>query len=227
MRLSQKLARREDDERMRFALAAAHMGVFEWDVNSDGMTWPGTTGLGLKPEEAPTCGRAFFDLVHPDDRHALGANRDRALRDRTDAVSAFRTISSDGAVHWVQAHGHIVYDADGEPLRVLGVNSDITYRKSLDEQILETHDEVERLKVLKATMRTVQHIVNNALMSLHMFRAEVEGLASQEALALFDQTLLDTAARLKVLGDLDRVVETQMEMGSGIEYPSCPPARMP
>jgi PAS domain S-box-containing protein len=227
MRPSQNLARREDDERMRFALAAAHMGVFEWDVNSDVLTWLGTTGLGLKPEDAPTSGRAFFDLVHPDDRQALGVNRDRALRDRTDAVSAFRTISSDGAVHWVQAHGHIVYDAGGKPLRVLGVNTDITHRKSLDDQSFETHDQVQRLKVLKATMRTVQHIVNNALMSLHMFRTEVEGLASREALGLFDQTLLDTAARLKVLGDLDRVVETQMEMGSGIEYPSCPPTRKP
>jgi len=172
---------------MRFALAAAHMGVFEWDVNSDVLTWFGTTGLGLKPEEAPTSGRAFFDLV--------------------------------------QAHGHIVYDADGKPLRVLGVNTDITDRKSFDDPIFENHGQVERLKVLKATMRTVQHIVNNALMSLHLFRAEVEGLASREALGLFDQTLLDTAARLKMLGDLDRVVETQMEMGSSIEYPGCPPTK--
>ena len=142
---------------MRFALAAARMGVFEWDPNSDLLTWSSTTtGLGLSLEEAPTSGRAFFEFVHPDDRPALRETRDRALSDRTDAVSEFRIISPDGVIHWVQAHGRVVYDMDGKPLRVLGINSDITHRKSLEEQLREAHLEVARLNVLKATMRTVQ-----------------------------------------------------------------------
>jgi PAS domain S-box-containing protein len=198
------------------------MGVFDWDVNSDVLTLSGTTGLGLGPEEAPTSGRTFFERVHPDDRHALGETRNRVIRDRTDVVSAFRTISSDGAVHWVHAHGRVFCDADGQPLRVLGVNTDITSRRSLEEQLVEAHLQAERLRVLKATMRTVQDIVGNALMSLQMFRAQVEGLASQEALLLFDQTVLDTAIKLRALGDLDRVVEIQMAMGPGIDYSSDP-----
>ena len=31
-------------EHFQFALAAAHMGVFEWDVHSDVLAWSGTTG---------------------------------------------------------------------------------------------------------------------------------------------------------------------------------------
>src|SRR5687768_742973 len=122
------------------------MGVFEWDPNSDVLTWSSsTTGLGLKLDEAPTSGRAFFEFVHPDDRPAVSETRARALRDRTDAVSAFRILSPDGVVHWVQAHGRVVYDTDGKPLRVLGVNADITQRRSLEEQLRKAQDEIARL----------------------------------------------------------------------------------
>ena len=46
--------------------------------------WSSTTGLGLSLEDAPTSGRAFFEIVHPDDRQALSEGRSRAPRDRTD-----------------------------------------------------------------------------------------------------------------------------------------------
>ena len=207
-------------DRVRFALDAARMGVFEWDVNSDVLTWSSETGLGLSPEEAPASGRAFFEHVHPDDRSALGEIRDRALREGADAVSEFRTISSDGVVHWVHAHGRVVHDVDGKPLRVLGVNTDITYRRSLEEQLREAHVQVERLRILKATMRTVQDIVSNALMSLQLFRVEAEPHVSSQSLDLFDRIISETAAKLKALGDLEHVTETDMEMGAGIDYQS-------
>ena len=113
-------------------------------------------------------------------------------------------------------------DTDGTPIRLLGVNMDISHRKALEEQLRQAsiRMEVARLDVLKATMRTVQDIVSNALMSLYMFRTEVEALASDKALLLFDQTIADTAAKLKALGDLDRVVEIQMVMGTGIDFRS-------
>jgi PAS domain S-box-containing protein len=220
--LQQELAkRRASDERMQFALAAARIGVWEWDLSSDDITWFSTTALayGLSPESLPTNGRAFLELIHPEDRQSLAEAMDRAIRSRTDLVTEFRSIASYDSVRWMEAHGRVVYDTHGTPIRLLGVNMDISSRKALEEQLRQAgiRMEVARLDVLKATMRTVQNIVSNALMSLYMFRTEVEGHASEKALLLFDQTISDTAAKLKALGDLDRVVETQMVMGTGID----------
>ena len=52
------------------ALAAARMGIWEWDLRSDAVRWSTATVLahGLTPETVPTSGRAAFELVHPDDR---------------------------------------------------------------------------------------------------------------------------------------------------------------
>lgn len=236
-RTEQKVAQRrrtdheahENDERVRFALASARMGVWEWDLNSDGVTWSSTTALafGMKPHEAPSNGREFFELVHPDDRQSLGESTARAIRDRTDLNSEFRTISSGGVVRWVEVHGRVVYDSDGKPLRVLGVNIEISDRKSLEEQLRQARIDTARLSVLKATMRTVQDIVANALMSLQLFRVEAEGFASQESLALFDETISDTAAKLTALADLERVAETEMATGPRIDYQSGPPTERP
>src|SRR6478752_7367710 len=102
----------------------AHIGVWEWDLRTDGVRWCSTTAhaFGLTPETAPRTGRAFFALVHPEDRSALGERADRAIRDRTGLTTECRAISADGRLRWIQVHGRVAYDSDGQARRVLGVN---------------------------------------------------------------------------------------------------------
>ena len=72
---------------------------------------------------------------------------------------------------------------------------------------LEARIQAQRLSVLKATMRTVQEIVNNAFNELQLFRLDAEGLLPQESLKLFDNVIRGTAAKLKVLANLESTVE--------------------
>ena len=71
----------------------------------------------------------------------------------------------------------------------------------------EAEIQAQRLSVLKATMRTVQEIVNNAFNELQLFRLDAEGLLPQESLKLFDGIIRETAAKLKVLADLESTAE--------------------
>jgi hypothetical protein len=82
----------------------------------------------------------------------------------------------------------------------------------------DAHLQAEQVRVLRTTMRTVQDIVSNALMSLYLFRIEAEPNVSSESLALFDEIIADTAAKLKAIGDLEHFAETPMVMGMGIDY---------
>jgi hypothetical protein len=74
----------------------------------------------------------------------------------------------------------------------------------------------ERLRIVKVTMRTVQDIVNNCLNRLQLVRLEGEGRVSQESLALFDEAIQETAAKLTMLGDLEAYAENQMAAGIGL-----------
>ena len=76
--------------------------------------------------------------------------------------------------------------------------------------------QAERLRIVKVTMRTVQDIVNNCLNELQLVRLEAEGHGSQESLALFDEAIHETSAKLRTLGDLEAYAENQMAAGTGL-----------
>lgn len=85
--------------------------------------------------------------------------------------------------------------------------------------------EAQRLRVLKATMTTVLDIVNNFLNNLQLFRLDAEEVLPQSSIELFDQLVLETSVKLKVLGDLEATPEKAMTMGMGIDYEKEKPPR--
>ena len=78
--------------------------------------------------------------------------------------------------------------------------------------------QAQRLHVLRATMRTVQDIVNNALNGMQILRLDGDGVLPKESLDLFDTTIAETASKLKALGDLQGTPERQMASGVGIDF---------
>ena len=81
----------------------------------------------------------------------------------------------------------------------------------------EAELDAEQLRVLQVTMRTVQDIVNNNLNNLQLLRLEAEGCVPDEALALFDRTIQNTAAQLTALGNMKAFAEKPMVSGSGLD----------
>ena len=102
-----------------------------------------------------------------------------------------------------------------------GVLRDITSRKKVDAELKRLNNEIQlqRLRVFKATMRTVQDIVNNLLNGLQLVHLEAGGHVSAETLELVDRTIQEAAVKLKALGDLETVTEKEMGLGLGIDYP--------
>jgi hypothetical protein len=81
----------------------------------------------------------------------------------------------------------------------------------------ESQLHAEQLRVLHATMRTVQDIVNNNLNQLQLLRMEAEGRVPDETLTQFDATIQDTAAQLTALGNMKVFAERTMESGPGLD----------
>lgn len=85
--------------------------------------------------------------------------------------------------------------------------------------------EEERMKVFRATMRTVHDIVNNFLNNLLLFKMEAEdtNALKPESLALMESIIEDTSGKLKKLAALDTTPEKQMAGGNGIDYEKSKP----
>jgi hypothetical protein len=83
----------------------------------------------------------------------------------------------------------------------------------------EAEVEAEKLRTLKATMRTVQDIVNNFLNNLMVFELEAAATMPEESLDQLERVIQETSGKLKALGDLTSVAEKPLALGVGIAYP--------
>lgn len=104
-------------------------------------------------------------------------------------------------------------------LILIGLAVDLSRIRREREHTIELQD--QRLKVLRATVRTVQDIVNNFLNNLLLFRLEAEEnhALSNSSLQLMDSLIAETGAKLNALADLDATREIPMAGGfKGIDY---------
>ena len=83
---------REKEERLRFAIDAAQMALWDWNVQSEQATWAGHYGelFGQNTDAFGDTYGAFLALVHEEDRERVGIVMQRALDDGAPYASEFR-----------------------------------------------------------------------------------------------------------------------------------------
>ncbi len=139
----------ESRRRLALAMSAARMGSFVWDRISDEVScdqqWLEAVGL---PDDVERKGRTFFDMIHPEDLAILQQATEDSLEGRDDYKCEFRVIRPDSELRWLAAVGNWIkddlFDGDGKPRRLAGLNWDITEQK-LSENEIKLND--ERLRV--------------------------------------------------------------------------------
>jgi len=128
------------EERLRLAQQAARVGTFEWNIQTGTNTWsPELEAMyGLPPGGFPGTQPAWENLVHPDDLARAKAQVQRAF-DTTEPVEGeWRVVWPDGSTHWLFGRFQVFRDAAGQPVRLAGVNLDITARKEAEQKLAET-----------------------------------------------------------------------------------------
>lgn len=128
---------RQQEERLRLALAAAQMASWDWNVQSGEVVWNDThyRMLGYEPGEVLPSYQAWADRVHPDDREVTQSLIQQCMVEKRIYNAEFRTLWLDGTSHWLEARGDFEYAADNQPLRNFGVMLDITERKRAEEEL--------------------------------------------------------------------------------------------
>lgn len=125
------------NESFSLASRAAHLGIWDWDIRKNELAWDdGMYALyGVKREDFAGAHEAWLQGIHPDDRAACDEISKQAQRGEREYDTEFRVVWPDGSVHYLKAYGQFVRDAEGKPLRMTGVNYDITERKLAEEQL--------------------------------------------------------------------------------------------
>ena len=124
---------------LRLALAANKMGVWNWDMVNDTVTtsvaFRSLWGFPEEPQkEAHDAlpSQTIFARVHPEDLPVLQAAIEKSIRDDTTFDTEFRVQTDDGFC-WLAGRGEVIKNVAGEPVRMLGVNFDVSERHKAKE----------------------------------------------------------------------------------------------
>ncbi|MBZ9848890.1 EAL domain-containing protein [Mesorhizobium sp. CA14] len=130
----------DDDKRngkfWALAIDRAHLGLWDWNLATGDCYYSPTWWrmLGYAEGELADSSDLWLKLTHPDDRERALASGDRHIAGHTESIETeLRLKHRDGHWVWVLDRGGIVErDAEGKPLRLMGVQTDITRQKEAE-----------------------------------------------------------------------------------------------
>ena len=183
---------REARERIQLALdAGAVVGTWVWDVPRDHFTADATfaRAFAMHPTHLAE-GRPLAEVVrsiHPEDQARVGALRAESLRLGGRYRAEYRTHQPDGSWRWFEANGRCEHDAEGRPLRMLGVLLDIDARKTIESRqafLLSFADRMRSLSDPRDILSTALELLGGQLQANRAGYAELDlGALTSKGLA--------------------------------------------
>ncbi|RPI26490.1 MAG: PAS domain S-box protein, partial [Acidobacteria bacterium] len=136
----------------------ANIGSWEWDITSGELVWSEQTYriFGLDPEGFVPTYDSFLVHIHPEDRQIVVQAIEDALADRRPYDVEYRIVLPGSSTKWIYARAEVVFEAAGQPARMIGTSLDITERKRAEEELRESERrERERAAELAALLEAV------------------------------------------------------------------------
>jgi PAS domain S-box-containing protein len=136
---------RLSEERLKLAIDAASLGISDWDIEQDRLVWDDSMYrlYGVRKEEFSGAFEAWSKCVVPEDVAQARADVETALRGESDYFSDFRVKRADGAIRIIRGVAQIIRNADGKPVRMVGINRDVTDLVNAEHERVRANEAVQ------------------------------------------------------------------------------------
>ncbi|WKN44808.1 PAS domain S-box protein [Tunicatimonas pelagia] len=137
---------KEYSKRLAIATESANIGIWDWIIPQNHMVWDERTCqmFGVNPKDKADDRIAWKDVVHPDDSKRVQDEKSAALQKRRNYDVEFRIIRQDThQIRHIKSYAKVTF-LEEEPVRMTGVNLDITTLKNAEEQLRKNVTALEK-----------------------------------------------------------------------------------
>src|SRR5262249_7974217 len=140
--------------------------------------------------------KAWEELIHPDDRSDVLKLVEASNEIQSPVQGEWRVVWPDRSVHWVAAKWQVFRDESGKPLRMTGVNMDVTERKRTEEASLPLAAIVQSAEdgIVSKDLNGIVTSWNRAAENIFGYRAEE--IVGRSILLIIPPELHDEEARI-------------------------------
>lgn len=195
-------ALKNNQKRLELAQKAGKIGTFEWNIQTDRVTWTEELEAvyGLAPGSFGGNYDNWTQSLHPADRVRAEQEVRSAAMEGKELDTEFRILSPDGSLRWIAAKAHVFCDRTGKPLRMIGVNMDISDRKQAE---VEREQLLAREQAARAEAEAANRIKDEFLATLsHELRTPLNAMLGW--IQLLRTRKFDEATTTRALETIDR-----------------------
>lgn len=136
----------ENENYLDFLSDIGKEGYWDWNIKTDELKISKKLAdmLGYKMEEINKTFSSWLKVIHPEDKRNVITNLNQYLKNKTKEFSSeYRMLTKSGSYIWILNNAKIYKkNKQGEPLIMLGKQTDITERKLLE---IESNNEKQQL----------------------------------------------------------------------------------
>ena len=209
---------RRSEARLRFALDAAMMGTWEWDLRTQQVRWSDNLARihGLPDAAFEGTFASYAREIHPEDRERVLESARRAVTDGVPHDVEYRLVAPDGTIRWCEGKGLVEYDGEGRPVRMAGVCVIVTRRKQAELERLESAQEANRLK--DEFLATLSHELRTPLNAIVGWTRMLQSamVPADRIPAAIDTISRNAQLQARLIADLldvSRIIAGSLEIG--------------
>lgn len=178
--------------RLQLSTRAGKIGIWDWDIVNNIITWDGTMFSLHGVTNSFTVSYSNWEsMLHPDDKLELHRQLDLAISGEAEYETEYKISWPDKTTRYIKAAAQVHRDSNGEPLRILGANWDITESRKAEEAIVNSNKRYEL-----ATKATSNAIWDWDILTGEMFWSEAYHLSFGYNTPALKERFGDHAARI-------------------------------
>ncbi len=166
-------------DRLAIATHAAKIGIWDYDIVENQLVWDQNMYhlYGINEAQFNGVVETWEASVHPEDKERCLQEVEQAIAGIQDFDAEFRIIWPSGEIRYIKAESTVRRDPEGNPLRMIGANWDITEEKKAQKKLKNLLDITGKQN---DSLLNFAHIVSHNLRSHSSNLSMLSGFLSQE-----------------------------------------------